>query len=264
MSYEALLSLKQPRRKRGNTEDTLFETLLNLAEKNVAEDKLVMKLEAKETRIAPKKRKVKAVIKDSEEKHKVEVKKPRQTKEEKRTEGHRLTEEQQAFVDSKMPLIPGKLIKVVAIAGSGKTSSLKAFIAARKKVQFLYLVFNKNMCSEAMKKFKSFTNVNVKTYHGLAYSITIQEHGYKLFMPMKGSPLRFYNQAIQKFMKDSGLYDHFATRYKLHEKFAWDEKEHMWEHRALWNHTMWTIDKFCSSGKKEKQTEMEHKICFSL
>lgn len=77
-----------------------------------------------------------------------------------------LTEEQRKIVFH--PLQWNEIVKVVAFAGTGKTTTLIHFARARSTVRFLYLAFNKSVQQEASHKFPK--NVHCKTAHSLAWS----------------------------------------------------------------------------------------------
>src|SRR5690554_2176792 len=94
-----------------------------------------------------------------------------------------LTQEQASIIQS------NSNIKINAVAGSGKTTTLIAYAASRPKTcKILYLAFNKSVKLEASKKFKSkkLFNVDVQTAHSLAFkhvvigkNIEINSNGYK-------------------------------------------------------------------------------------
>lgn len=93
-----------------------------------------------------------------------------------------LTKEQVAIVKSE-----GN-IKINAVAGSGKTTTLLEYAAARPGSKILYLAFNKAVKLEAEKKFaaRGMTHVKVDTAHSLAFAriitrsaYTIKTEGYK-------------------------------------------------------------------------------------
>lgn len=89
----------------------------------------------------------------------------------------RLTEEQEAIIDSKGD------IKINAVAGSGKTTTVIAYARARpKQAKILYLAFNKSVKLEAVKRFteKGLTNVTVETAHSLAYKNIVFKYQYKV------------------------------------------------------------------------------------
>lgn len=74
----------------------------------------------------------------------------------------KLTSEQQAICASK-----ADVIKVTAYAGTGKTSTLRAFSEVHSKDRILYVAFNKSIQTEAAGKFPS--HVTCKTAHSIAY-----------------------------------------------------------------------------------------------
>lgn len=76
-----------------------------------------------------------------------------------------LTPEQQAVVD--LQLEPGEAAKVIAYAGSGKTTTLVNY-AETHEGRTLYLAFNKSVEQEAKNKFPISTKV--KTVHALAFA----------------------------------------------------------------------------------------------
>ncbi len=74
-------------------------------------------------------------------------------------------------------------IKINAVAGSGKTSTLIEFANSRPKdSKILYIAFNKSVKLEAVKKFegKGLVNVKVETAHSLAYKHVVYQHNYKV------------------------------------------------------------------------------------
>lgn len=77
------------------------------------------------------------------------------------------TSEQQLVIECKFK---DKLV-VNAFAGCGKTHTLYGFAQARSSSKILYLAYNSSIKKEAQHKFKDLPNVEVKTTHGLAYSI---------------------------------------------------------------------------------------------
>lgn len=87
-----------------------------------------------------------------------------------------LTKEQEAVVKSK-----GN-IKINAVAGSGKTTTLMAYAAARPNQRILYLAFNKAVKLEAERKFseKGYKHVRVETAHSLAFSHVVPGSGYSI------------------------------------------------------------------------------------
>ncbi len=88
-----------------------------------------------------------------------------------------LTQEQKAIIASE-----GN-IRINAVAGSGKTTTIIEYARTRpKKSKILYLAFNKSVKLEAAKKFDKLglTNVRVETAHSLAYKYTVIRFNYKV------------------------------------------------------------------------------------
>jgi len=76
-----------------------------------------------------------------------------------------LTREQQTIVNC--DLKAGETLKIMAFAGTGKTTTLKAYTLKRPDQRFLYIAFNKNVQTEAAKRFPA--NVTARTTHALAF-----------------------------------------------------------------------------------------------
>lgn len=88
-----------------------------------------------------------------------------------------LTQEQKAIIASE-----GN-IRINAVAGSGKTTTIIEYARTRpKKSKILYLAFNKSVKLEAAKKFEKLglTNVRVETAHSLAYKYIVIRFSYKV------------------------------------------------------------------------------------
>jgi len=74
-------------------------------------------------------------------------------------------------------------IKINAVAGSGKTTTLIAYAKERQSSgKILYIAFNKSVKIEAEKKFaeEGLTNVRIETAHSLAYDYIVRRGGYKV------------------------------------------------------------------------------------
>jgi len=74
-------------------------------------------------------------------------------------------------------------IKINAVAGSGKTTTVIEYAKARPSTsKILYLAFNKSVKLEAAKKFtgKGLNNVKVETAHSLAYKHIVFQSNYKV------------------------------------------------------------------------------------
>jgi F-box protein 18 (helicase) len=89
----------------------------------------------------------------------------------------KLTPEQEDIINSTGD------IKINAVAGSGKTTTIIEYAKARPATaKILYLAFNKSVKLEAIKKFavKGLQNVTVETAHSLAYKNIVFRHQYKV------------------------------------------------------------------------------------
>jgi superfamily I DNA/RNA helicase len=74
-------------------------------------------------------------------------------------------------------------IKINAVAGSGKTTTIIAYAKARpENSRMLYLAFNRSVKLEAVKKFadKGIKNVKVETAHSLAFKHIVFKSNYKV------------------------------------------------------------------------------------
>lgn len=87
-----------------------------------------------------------------------------------------LTKEQVAIVGS------NGNIKINAVAGSGKTSTLLAYAQAHPKEKILYLAFNRSVKLEAIRKFgeAECAHVKIETAHSLAYQVVVRGSRYRI------------------------------------------------------------------------------------
>lgn len=88
-----------------------------------------------------------------------------------------LTEEQRAIIQSEGD------IKINAVAGSGKTTTIIEYAKARKNARrILYLAFNRSVRIEATEKFivAGLNNVQIETAHSLAYKNVVFRNGYQV------------------------------------------------------------------------------------
>ncbi|XP_075408541.1 F-box DNA helicase 1 isoform X1 [Tenrec ecaudatus] len=76
-----------------------------------------------------------------------------------------LTNEQQLILNHKME--PLQVVKIMAFAGTGKTSTLVKYAEKWSQSKFLYVTFNKSIAKQAERVFPS--NVTCKTFHSMAY-----------------------------------------------------------------------------------------------
>ena len=72
----------------------------------------------------------------------------------------------------------GLTVKVAALAGTGKTSTLMMIAEAYPNLKGLYLAFNKSLQLDAQAKFPDW--IDCRTVHGLAYQVVGKEFKHKL------------------------------------------------------------------------------------
>ena len=108
-----------------------------------------------------------------------------------------ITNEQKRIIEC--DLVPGETLKVIAFAGTGKTTTLVEYTKARPGMKFLYIAFNKSVQVEAQKKFPS--NVTCRTSHALAFRANGFKHkdrlvpGLKANIVMEALDLKNYEDA---------------------------------------------------------------------
>lgn len=81
------------------------------------------------------------------------------------------TPEQEAALEA---FLKGENMKLRAVAGSGKTTTLRLMAEAAKDRRILYVAFNRSVKEEAQGRFPP--NTTVRTLHGLAYEATIAKN----------------------------------------------------------------------------------------
>jgi F-box protein 18 (helicase) len=105
-----------------------------------------------------------------------------------------LTDEQQGVVNS-----AASELVVNAYAGTGKTTTLRAYAAARPQQRMLYLAFNKVTASEAAASFPP--NVTCRTIHSLAYTAVGHRYRHKLG-PLRASDIMRLYQGVTAAMAE--------------------------------------------------------------
>lgn len=93
------------------------------------------------------------------------------------TDSVRLTHEQLRIVKHKAG--PHEIIKIVAFAGTGKTTTLVRYTQLRPDKKFLLVIYNKSVCDYAKKHFPK--NVECRTGHSLAFQTFGRRYAHKLY-----------------------------------------------------------------------------------
>uniref|UniRef100_A0A8D0BK48 F-box DNA helicase 1 n=1 Tax=Salvator merianae TaxID=96440 RepID=A0A8D0BK48_SALMN len=86
------------------------------------------------------------------------------------------TSEQQQILNH--AIAPGQVVKIVAFAGTGKTSTLAKYAEKWSNYRFLYLAFNKTIAEQGSQSFPK--NVTCKTIHSLAFAEVGKNYKQKL------------------------------------------------------------------------------------
>ena len=121
-----------------------------------------------------------------------------------------ITKEQKEIINS--DLTPGDTLKIMAFAGTGKTTTLVEYTKKRPEMRFLYIAFNKSVQLEAAQKFPK--NVTARTTHALAFRVKGFQHknrlvkGFRANQVMAALGLEKYEDA--KFSIDT-LYNYLVS-----------------------------------------------------
>jgi len=118
----------------------------------------------------------------------------------------RISLEQAAILMSRGP------IRVNAVAGSGKTTTLIEYARTRKgRPRILYLAFNRSIREEAAERFSraGLRNVRTETAHSLAYK-SVSAHG-----PLKVVP-RYQPAEVASIVRMRGRDEHFRNLLAVH------------------------------------------------
>ncbi|MEP4189656.1 MAG: hypothetical protein ABJN51_01165, partial [Sneathiella sp.] len=85
------------------------------------------------------------------------------------------TDEQNDITETSKTIGPGEVLKVIAFAGAGKTTTLKGVAKARSD-RGIYLAFNRSIADEARSKL-ALTKCSAETMHSLAYGAVREDIG---------------------------------------------------------------------------------------
>lgn len=90
----------------------------------------------------------------------------------------RLTAQQRAFVSCPHAGVPFACIRVQACAGAGKSSTIYHFAKAHPQFRILYVVLNADMSAKSKADMSDLTNIDIFTFHALAYERLVVQQGY--------------------------------------------------------------------------------------
>ena len=136
-------------------------------------------------------------------------------------EGYYLTQEQKDIIFAEEDRI-----KIAALAGSSKSTTLYYYAKTRPFKKILYVVYNKSMKEEFEKLYSKQRHITIKTQHGFAYGIVGKFYKNKLT----------FNYGVVDIIKDLKLdwnkdmelavkIDAMMKKYMLSDKFEFEEIE---------------------------------------
>jgi F-box protein, helicase, 18 len=121
-----------------------------------------------------------------------------------------LTSEQNEILNC--DLYRGEILKIIAFAGTGKTTTLIEYSKKRPNLQFLYVAFNKSVQNEAISKFPK--NVKCRTAHSIAWQYVGKNYASKLIPNLKAyfinKELELNDYELSKFVGET-LYNYLIS-----------------------------------------------------
>ena len=128
-----------------------------------------------------------------------------------------LTQEQQTIIQT-ISSQDCNFIKINAVSGSGKTSSLIAIAQHLNVRQGLYISYNKAIATEASEKFGP--GIQCKTIHSLAYGFTVKHFSLKLVSTLKARIITERIPYIRKALLLETLSKYFLSRHITIQSFV--------------------------------------------
>uniref|UniRef100_A0A8C9TL19 F-box DNA helicase 1 n=1 Tax=Scleropages formosus TaxID=113540 RepID=A0A8C9TL19_SCLFO len=127
----------------------------------------------------------------------------------------RPTHEQQQILSH--DILADHIVKIMAFAGTGKTSTLVQYARQRPQQRFLYVAFNRSVAAEAQRTFPR--NVDCRTVHSLAYhSIGSRYQKIKKLSSRGGFVnAKVVSQTINAFFSSASIHigvEHVPAEYK--------------------------------------------------
>lgn len=177
-------------------------------------------------------------------------------------EGYYLTKEQKDIIFAKEDRV-----KVSALAGSAKTSTLYYYAKERPFKKILYLVYNKAMKDEAEKTFGKLSHVDIKTTHGLAYSYVGKFYRNKLVNTNYGvvDIIKDLNLNWNKDMELAAKIDAMMKEYMLCEKENFEDIEMFMDDKPMRNKVITNCQKLWNLKKNyNNNIKVEHDFYLKL
>ncbi|XP_075283975.1 F-box DNA helicase 1 isoform X2 [Opisthocomus hoazin] len=168
----------------------------------------------------------------------------------------KLTHEQQRILNHKIE--HGQIVKIMAFAGTGKTSTLVKYAEKFADLNFLYVTFNKAVAERGKSVFPR--NVTCKTFHSLAFG-SVGKH-YKEKGKLNFSKLSVYSvSSLIRNRKGQSLFIRGKTvSQTLENFFASSDEEICEEHTPIWFKDTHGQRKLVSQAEKEISVEEAKEI----
>ncbi|XP_051631408.1 F-box DNA helicase 1 isoform X3 [Manacus candei] len=172
----------------------------------------------------------------------------------------KLTHEQQRILNHRIE--PGQIVKIMAFAGTGKTSTLAKYAEKFPELNFLYVAFNKAVVEKGRRAFPR--NVTCKTFHSLAFGSVgklYKERGKLNFSKMSA----FSVSCLLRNREGQALFVRGKTvSQTLESFFASSDEEICGEHVPVWfknTHGEW---KLVSPAEKRINVEEAKEIWHNM
>ncbi|NXT54996.1 FBH1 helicase, partial [Pluvianellus socialis] len=172
----------------------------------------------------------------------------------------KLTHEQQRILNHKIE--PGQIVKIMAFAGTGKTSTLVKYAEKFADLNFLYVTFNKAVAERGKSVFPR--NVTCKTFHSLAFG-SVGKH-YKDKGKLNFSKMSVYaiSFLIQNREGQSLFIRAKTVSQTLENFFASSDEEICEEHTPIWFKNTHGERKLVSQAEKKINVEEAREIWHNM
>ncbi|NWU54256.1 FBH1 helicase, partial [Dromas ardeola] len=172
----------------------------------------------------------------------------------------KLTHEQQRILNHKIE--HGQIVKIMAFAGTGKTSTLVKYAEKFADLNFLYVTFNKAVAERGKSVFPR--NVTCKTFHSLAFGSVgkhYKEKGKLNFSKMSPYSISFL---IQNREGQSLFVRGKTVSQTLENFFASSDDEICEEHTPIWFKNTHGERKLVSQAEKRINVEEAKEIWHNM
>ncbi|KFP81626.1 F-box only protein 18, partial [Acanthisitta chloris] len=172
----------------------------------------------------------------------------------------KLTHEQQRILSHRIE--PGQVVKIMAFAGTGKTSTLVKYAEKFSDLNFLYVTFNKAVAERGKRVFPC--NVTCKTFHSLAFGSVgkhYKEKGKLNFSKMSVFSISF----LLRNREGQSLFVRGKTvSQTLENFFASSDEEICEEHTPVWFKNTHGVRTLVSQREKQINVEEAKDIWYNM